>query len=101
MSVSISVVTPSYNQAKYLEETLRSVISQRDQLHEYFVFDGGSTDGSAELIRKYTHGIDYWQSEKDKGQSDAIHKGFGRATGDVLGWLNSDDVLLPGALAKV
>ena len=101
MPVSISVVTPSYNQAKYLEETLRSVISQRDQLHEYFVFDGGSTDGSAELIRRYAYGIDYWQSEKDKGQSDAIAKGFRRATGDVLGWLNSDDVLLPGALGHV
>ena len=97
----MSVVNPSYNQAKYLEETLRSVISQRDQLHEYFVFDGGSSDGSAELIRKYAHGIDFWQSEKDNGQSDAIDKGFRRATGDVLGWLNSDDVFLPGALEHV
>jgi GT2 family glycosyltransferase len=101
MAVSISLVTPSYNQAKYLEETLRSVVSQRDQLHEYFVFDGGSTDGSADLIRKYAHGIDYWESQKDKGQSDAIHRGFQRATGEIIGWLNSDDVLLPRALAQV
>ena len=101
MPVSLSVVTPSYNQARYLEDTLRSVVSQRDQLHEYFVFDGGSTDGSADLIRKYSPLIDFWQSEKDKGQSDAIHRGFQRATGDILGWLNSDDVYLPGALAHV
>jgi GT2 family glycosyltransferase len=101
MAVSISLVTPSYNQARYLEETLRSVVSQRDQLHEYFVFDGGSTDGSADLIRTYASCIDYWESQKDKGQSDAIHRGFQRATGEVLGWLNSDDVLLPGALAHV
>ncbi len=101
MPVTLSVVTPSYNQARYLEETLRSVVSQRDQLHEYFVFDGGSTDGSVDLIRKYSPLIDFWQSEKDKGQSDAIHRGFQRATGDVLGWLNSDDVYLPGALAHV
>jgi len=76
VAVKITVVTPSYNQAKYLEETLRSVISQRDEIHEYLVLDGGSTDGSAELIKKYadeTAAIDYWHSRKDKGQSDAIH----------------------------
>jgi glycosyltransferase involved in cell wall biosynthesis len=101
MAVSISLVTPSYNQARFLEETLRSVVSQRDQLHEYFVFDGGSSDGSVELIRKFANCIDYWESQRDKGQSDAIHRGFQRATGEVLGWLNSDDVLLPGALAHV
>lgn len=101
MSVSVSIVTPSFNQGRFLEETIRSVLCQRDQIHEYFVFDGGSTDGSADIIRKYAGGIDYWASEKDDGQSDAIHKGFSRATGDVLLWLNSDDVLLPGAVAKV
>ena len=104
MSAKITVVTPSYNQAKFLEETLRSVLSQRDQIHEYFVLDGGSTDGSAELIKKFadeTGGIDYWHSRKDKGQSDAIHQGFRQATGDYIAWLNSDDVYLPGALRLV
>ena len=102
MSITVSVVTPSFNQARYLEETLRSVLSQREQLHEYFVIDGGSTDRSVDLIRKYAPaGIDYWTSEKDRGQSDAIQKGFDRATGDVIAWLNSDDVYLPGAVAKV
>ena len=98
---TITVVTPSFNQASYLEETLRSVISQQDHVHEYFVLDGGSTDGSVEIIKRYRSRIDYWTSEKDRGQSDAIHKGFQRATGDVLLWLNSDDVLLPGALLKI
>lgn len=98
---SLSIITPSYNQGSFIEETLRSVIAQREQVHEYFVIDGGSTDGSTEIIRRYAPSIDYWVSEKDSGQSDAIHKGFLRATGDVLLWLNSDDVLLPGALAKV
>lgn len=101
MSTTLTVVTPSYNQARYFDETLRSVISQRDQIHEYFVLDGGSNDGSVDLIRRYENKIDYWVSEKDKGQSDAIHRGFQRATGDVLGWLNSDDVFLPGALRRV
>ncbi|MFA7235534.1 MAG: glycosyltransferase family 2 protein [Phycisphaeraceae bacterium] len=98
---TLSIVTPSYNQAKYLDETIRSVLCQRDQVHEYFVIDGGSTDESASVIQKYASQIDHWVSEKDKGQSDAIQKGFSRATGDILYWLNSDDVLLPGALAKV
>jgi len=101
MPITVSVVTPSFNQARYLEETLRSVLSQRDQIHEYFVIDGGSTDRSVDIIRKYAAAIDYWTSEKDRGQSDAIQKGFNRATGDVIAWLNSDDVYLPGAIAKV
>jgi glycosyltransferase involved in cell wall biosynthesis len=101
MSVRITLVTPSFNQAKYFEETLQSIAAQRDQLHEWFVIDGGSTDGSVDLIKKYADKIDYWVSEKDSGQSDAIQKGFSRATGDVLAWLNSDDVYLPGALATV
>jgi glycosyltransferase involved in cell wall biosynthesis len=103
VSCKITVVTPSFNQARFLEETIRSVLSQRDQIHEYFVIDGGSTDASVEIIRRYAQrgGIDWWVSGKDSGQADAIHKGFSRATGDVLAWLNSDDVYLPGALAKV
>ncbi len=101
--VKITVVTPSFNQAEFLEETLRSVLSQREEIHEYFVLDGGSSDGSADLIRRYAEagGIDWWVSEKDAGQPDAIARGFARATGDVLCWLNSDDVFLPGALAQV
>ena len=99
--IKITIVTPSFNQARFLDETLRSVLAQRDEIHEYFVIDGGSTDGSADVIRRYEDGIDYWVSEKDAGQADAIHKGFSRATGDVLYWLNSDDVLLPGAIARV
>jgi glycosyltransferase involved in cell wall biosynthesis len=99
--VRISVVTPSYNQAQFLAETLRSVTSQRPFIHEYLVVDGGSTDGSADLIRQYNDRIDWWISEKDQGQSDAIQKGFARATGDYLFWLNSDDVLLPGAMIKI
>ena len=100
MPVRISIVTPSYNQAAFLEETLRSVIAQSKFIHEYFVCDGGSTDGSVDIIRRYADRITHWVSEKDAGQSDAIHKGFTRATGDYLLWINSDDVLLPGALER-
>jgi glycosyltransferase involved in cell wall biosynthesis len=99
--VTLSIITPSYNQAAFLEETLRSVISQRDQVHEYFVYDGGSTDGSRELIEKYAAHIDHWVSEKDAGQPDVLARGFARATGDYLAWVNSDDVYRPGALARV
>ena len=101
MPIKITIVTPSYNQGPFLEETLRSVISQREFVHEYFVIDGGSTDGSVDLIKEYAGQIDYWVSEKDTGQADAIAKGFSRATGDVLAWINSDDVYLPRAIARV
>ena len=101
MSLKISIVTPSFNQGRYLEETIRSVLSQREDVHEYFVMDGGSTDESVDIIRKYEDGIDRWVSQRDRGQSDAIDKGFQLATGDILFWLNSDDVLLPGALGRV
>jgi glycosyltransferase involved in cell wall biosynthesis len=103
LSVRITVVTPSFNQAKFLEETLRSVLSQRDQIHEYFVLDGGSTDGSVEIIQAHAArgGIDYWHSRPDRGQSDAIDQGFKRATGDYLAWINSDDLFLPGALKRI
>jgi glycosyltransferase involved in cell wall biosynthesis len=101
----ITVVTPSFNQARFLPETLRSVLAQRELIHEYFVIDGGSTDDSADIIRSFAEGagggIDYWISERDFGQGEAIAKGFARASGDVLYWLNSDDVLLPGALRHV
>ena len=101
MGSRISIVTPSYNQGRYLEETIRSIVDQREDVHEFFVYDGGSTDNSVDIIRKYESQIDYWVSEKDKGQADVLKRGFARATGDILYWLNSDDVLLPGVLRKV
>ncbi len=101
MQPKITIVTPSFNQAEYLAATIQSVLAQRDEIHEYFVLDGGSTDGSVGIIEKYAGQIDYWISEKDSGQADAIRQGFRRATGDVLAWLNSDDLLLPGAIAAI
>ena len=101
MSVKLSIITPSYNQARFLDETLRSVISQRAQIHEYFVIDDGSSDNSVEVLRKYENQIDWWIAQKNAGQANTLNTGFARASGDVLAWLNSDDVYLPGALARV
>lgn len=95
---TLSIVMPSYNQARFLEEAIGSVLSQRERVKEFFVLDGGSTDDSRNIIEKYSDRIDWWRSEPDGGQSNAIGEGFGRATGDVLAWLNSDDALLPGAV---
>lgn len=97
----ITVVTPSFNQAPYLEQTILSVIGQGYPNLEYFVYDAGSTDGSVEIIKKYESSLAYWQSEKDGGQSCAINAAFARATGDILCWLNSDDYYLPGTLWEV
>lgn len=97
----ISLVTPSFNQAPYLEETLRSALLQGYPDMELLVVDGGSTDGSVALIEKYAPHLTWWTSERDDGQSQAINKGFRRATGSMLGWLNSDDVLFPGALQAI
>jgi glycosyltransferase involved in cell wall biosynthesis len=94
----ISVVTPSYNQGEYLEKTMLSVLDQEYPNLEYIVIDGGSTDKSLKIIKKYSSKLHYWQSKKDKGQSDAINQGFNRSSGEIMLWINSDDVLLPGSL---
>ncbi|MCK5114245.1 MAG: glycosyltransferase [Phycisphaerae bacterium] len=97
----ITIVTPSFQQGQFLEATMLSVLNQPCPSLEYMVIDGGSTDGSAEIIRRHADKLAYWCSESDEGQTAAINKGLRRATGDIVGWVNSDDVLLEGALAKV
>jgi glycosyltransferase involved in cell wall biosynthesis len=96
----ISVVMPSFNHRQFIERSLLSVLNQRYANVELIVVDGGSTDGTVDIIRKYEQHLAYWISEPDKGQSDALNKGFARATGDIYGWLNSDDLYTPVALHR-
>jgi glycosyltransferase involved in cell wall biosynthesis len=97
----ISIVTPSYNQGSYLEETILSVLEQGYPALEFFIFDGGSTDGSLDIIQKHQDQLTFWESKPDRGQSHAINKGFRMASGEIVAWLNSDDLLAPGALKVV
>lgn len=101
MYPSISVVIPSYNQGQYIEETLLSVIGQQYPNLEILVIDGGSTDNTVEIIEKYAKYISYWHSKKDNGQSDAINQGINLSSGEIVCWLNSDDMYLPGTLLDV
>lgn len=96
----ISIVTPSYNQAEFLEQAIKSILSQNYPNIEYWVIDGNSTDNTLDILKKYDSKIN-WLSEKDLGQADAINKGLKRSTGDILAYLNSDDLYLPGSLEKV
>lgn len=97
----ISIITPSFNQAHFLTETMESVLGQRYPNLEYVVIDGGSTDGSVDVIRRYSDRLAHWESERDRGQAHAINKGLTKATGEIVAFLNSDDLYLPGTLHAV
>ncbi len=97
----ISIITPSYNQGDYIEETINSVLEQGYPNLEYIVIDGASTDNSVEVIKKYEQSLTYWVSEKDSGQSEAINKGLKMATGEIINWINSDDIVIEGTFHKI
>ena len=97
----ISIITPSFNQGEFIEETILSVLNQNYPNLEYIIIDGGSTDNTIEIIRKYESKITFWISEKDSGQTEAINKGFARVTGEIVNWLNSDDLLVENALDTI
>ena len=99
--IKISIIIPSYNQGKFIEDTFVSILHQNYENVEIIVMDGGSTDNTVEVIEKYKDYIAYWQSKKDNGQSDAINQGIRKATGEIVTWLNSDDILFPGVLDEV
>jgi glycosyltransferase involved in cell wall biosynthesis len=96
----ITIVTPSFNHRRFIEQTITSVLDQEYPGLEYIVMDGGSTDGTLDILRKYEHHFQFWVSAPDHGQADAINKGFARASGDILAWLNSDDFYEPGVFAQ-
>ena len=99
--MKVSVITPSYNQAVYIEQTIRSVLQQKGKFElEHLIIDGGSTDGTIDILKRYDGRIQ-WVSEKDRGQSHAVNKGFSRAKGEIIGWLNSDDLYEDGAIQKI
>jgi glycosyltransferase involved in cell wall biosynthesis len=100
-TIKVSIVTPSYNQGQFIEQTIQSVLNQTYKNIEYIVVDGGSTDHTMEIVNRYKDKIDIVISEKDKGQSDAINKGFKLASGELAGWINSDDILYPDCVEKI
>jgi glycosyltransferase involved in cell wall biosynthesis len=97
----ITIVMPSLNQSRYIEESIQSILDQNYPNLEFLILDGGSTDGSQVIIKRYSNHLAYWHSRHDAGQTDALIQGFYRATGELMGWLNSDDILLPGALFHI